>query len=114
MRAATLLAISIHCYVFRSRGRLPIFRFKPCPARIRCIDNILRFNQIYSFMRSRSLANVTSRILFEVATPMHMMAPINPGTLIGVQVKKKHPDNPGQWTGKRQNVILALANLRGA
>ncbi len=50
-----------------------------------------------------SVAKLTTRMLFEVATPMHMMAPMSAGTL-KVRVRyKQEPGNPGERCGQRGN-----------
>ena len=43
---------------------------------------------------SRSRANDTRRMLFAVATPMHMMAPISAGTLSVVPVRNRNSTIP--------------------
>ncbi len=48
---------------------------------------------------SCSFAKLTTRMLFAVATPMHMMAPISAGTLIVVPVKNKNTTIPASAAG---------------
>ena len=52
---------------------------------------------------SRSLANDTTRILFAVATPMHMIAPINAGTLRVSMSEKEQNDNAGERSGQSRD-----------
>ncbi len=40
-------------------------------------------------------------MLFAVATPMHMIAPMSAGTLIVVWVKQQREDDAGQRRGQR-------------
>ena len=46
------------------------------------------------------LANETTRMLFAVATPMHMMAPMRAGTLSVVCVRKRNRTMPASAAGK--------------
>src|SRR5258705_687672 len=48
---------------------------------------------------NRSLAKQTTRILFAVPTPMHIMAPIKAGTLSVVCVRNKNPTMPASAAG---------------
>ena len=48
----------------------------------------------------RSRAKLTTRILFAVATPMHMIAPVSAGTDKVVRGDEQHPDDARQ--GRRQ------------
>ena len=48
-----------------------------------------------------SLANVTSRMLLAVATPMHMIAPISAGTLRVVLREEEHPGDAGERARQR-------------
>ena len=52
---------------------------------------------------SRSLAKLTTRMLFAVATPMHMMAPVSDGTLSVVCDQEQEPDDPGQRRRQRRD-----------
>ena len=49
----------------------------------------------------RSLAKATTRMLFAVATPMHMMAPISAGTLSVVRVTNRNSTIPASARRKR-------------
>ena len=53
------------------------------------------------FSASAILANETTRILFAVATPMHMMAPISAGTLSVVWVRKRNSTMPAKRRRQR-------------
>ncbi len=48
---------------------------------------------------SCSLAKLTTRIEFAVATPMHMMAPVSAGTLNRVLVKNRNHAIPASAAG---------------
>ncbi len=49
-----------------------------------------------------SVAKLTTRILLEVATPMHMMAPMSAGTLRVVCVKNKNHAMPASAAGSAE------------
>lgn len=49
---------------------------------------------------SSPVAKVTSKMLFEVATPMHMIAPIKEGTLSVVRVMKSIQIIPANAAGR--------------
>ena len=49
----------------------------------------------------RSRAKLTTRMLLAVATPMHMMAPVNAGTLKVVPVTNSIQTMPARAAGKR-------------
>src|SRR2546421_488960 len=48
------------------------------------------------------VAKLTTRILFEVATPMHMMAPMSAGTLRVVWVMNKNQAIPASAAGSAE------------
>ena len=52
---------------------------------------------------SCSLAKLTTRMLFAVATPMHMIAPVRAGTLSGRVDEEEHPGDAGDRRGQRRN-----------
>ena len=51
------------------------------------------------------------RMLFDVATPMHMIAPINAGTLIGVRVIKSIQTIPVNAPGSAIMMINGSSQL---
>ena len=52
---------------------------------------------------SRSRAKLTTRMLLAVATPMHMIAPVNAGTDKVVRGDKQHPDDAGERRRQRRD-----------
>ncbi len=50
-----------------------------------------------------SRAKLTTRMELDVATPMHMMAPVSAGTLSRVLVRKQKPDDAGQRRRQRRD-----------
>ena len=52
---------------------------------------------------SSSFAKLTTRMLFAVATPMHMIAPVSAGTLIVVCGHEQHPDDAGERRRQRRD-----------
>jgi hypothetical protein len=54
---------------------------------------------------SRSLEKLTTRMLFAVATPIHMMAPVKAGTLTVVLVMKRNHTIPASAAGSAVRMI---------